>query len=467
MLVDEGTYSLRASRADLEVIAKAPIAIRSLKGAEVTKLDQGNVDGKHGIRLNHIGSVLDGFQFLNGSGCSWNYAGVYLQHIKGHVQNCIFSGPKLNINNCSGVQSGTTWGATSSVGWFRNCVFRNGTYNPSTGNYFGAPVNVGGCIVDSCVFTNNVGCKTIRMTDAIVRNCLFADNVSKQASYGAGGGLYLNGASLVENCTFVNNKAEYRGGAMYGTAVAVNCAFSGNKTTADSDGADLYGTDVRTLNCLSANFAVEELVNGNKLGVPTFADAENRDFRPTGVSPSIDAGAYTQAAYTPGATDLVGSNRVNKVVDIGCYEYVPTGDEPLAVNVLADVQSGVDALTVAFTATVSGSDDVSYAWDFGDGTTSTEANPQHFYAKAGYYTVTLTVTDNKDATRTATFADGKDMIKIKPTTCYVRKSGESTPVEPYATPETAANDVYTAFLVGSSKIDVGEGNIPMGGILHD
>ena len=462
MLVDEGTYSLRASGADLEVIAEAPIAIRSLKGAEVTKLDQGNANGKYGIRLNHIGSVLDGFQFLNGSGCSWNYAGVYLQHIKGHVQNCIFSGPKLNINNCSGVQSGTTWGATSSVGWFRNCVFRNGTYNPSTGNYFGAPVNVGGCIVDSCVFTNNIGCKTIRMTDAIVRNCLFADNTSKQASYGAGGGLYLNGASLVENCTFVNNKAEYRGGAMYGTAVAVNCAFSGNKTTADSDGADLYGTDVRTLNCLSANFAVEELVNGNKLGVPTFADAENRDFRPTGVSPSIDAGAYTQAAYTPGATDLVGSNRVNKVVDIGCYEYVPTGDEPLAVNVLADVQSGVDALTVAFTATVSGSDDVSYAWDFGDGTTSTEANPQHFYAKAGYYTVTLTVTDNKDATRTATFADGKDMIKIKPTTCYVRKSGESTPVEPYATPETAANDVYTAFLVGSSKIDVGEGNIPMG-----
>ena len=462
MLVDEGTYSMRASGANFEVIAEAPIAIRSQKGAEVTKLDQGNTNGKYGIRLNHIGSVLDGFQFYNGSGCSWNYAGVYLQHVKGHVQNCIFSGPKLNIQNCSGVQSGTTKDETSSVGWFRNCVFRNGAYNSGTGSYFGSPVNVGGCIVDSCVFTNNVGCKTIRMTDAIVRNCLFADNTSKQASYGDGGGLYLNGASLVENCTFINNKAEYRGGAMHGTAVAVNCAFGGNKATVSSNGADLFGTGVRTLNCLSANFTDDELVNGNKLGVPTFADAENRDFRPTGVSPSVNAGAYTRAAYGLGATDLDGLNRVNQVVDIGCYEYVPSGDEPLAVNVLADVQSGVDALTVTFSATVSGSDDVSYVWDFGDGATSTEANPTHHYAAAGYYTVNLTVTDNKDDTRTATFADGKDMIKIKPTTCYVRKSGESTPVEPYVTPETAANDVYTAYLVGSRKIDVGEGGIPMG-----
>ena len=178
-----------------------------------------------------------------------------------------------------------------------------------------------------------------------MRNVLFGDNVLKQSSGGDGGGLYLIVAGLVENCRFVNNKAEHGGGAFYGTAVAVNCAFSGNKTTTGGNGADLYGTDVRTLNCLSANFAVEELVNGNKLGVPTFADADNRDFRPPGVSPSIDAGAYTLSAYTPGATDLVGSNRVNKVVDIGCYEYVPTGDEPLAVNVLADVQSGVDALT--------------------------------------------------------------------------------------------------------------------------
>jgi|GEM_PF-2690558 len=34
---------------------------------------------------------------------------------------------------------------------------------------------------------------------------------------------------------------------------------------------------------------------------------------------------------------------------------------------------------------------LSYAWDFGDGTTSTEANPQHVYPSEGVYPVTLTI----------------------------------------------------------------------------
>ena len=38
-----------------------------------------------------------------------------------------------------------------------------------------------------------------------------------------------------------------------------------------------------------------------------------------------------------------------------------------------------------------------YAWDFGDGTTSTEANPTHTYSAAGPYDVRLTVTDDDGA----------------------------------------------------------------------
>ena len=34
-----------------------------------------------------------------------------------------------------------------------------------------------------------------------------------------------------------------------------------------------------------------------------------------------------------------------------------------------------------------------YAWDFGDGTTSTEASPEHTYAAEGTYEAVLTVTD--------------------------------------------------------------------------
>jgi PKD repeat protein len=36
----------------------------------------------------------------------------------------------------------------------------------------------------------------------------------------------------------------------------------------------------------------------------------------------------------------------------------------------------------------------SYLWDFGDGTTSTDQNPQHTYTVLVKYVATLTVTDN-------------------------------------------------------------------------
>jgi len=40
--------------------------------------------------------------------------------------------------------------------------------------------------------------------------------------------------------------------------------------------------------------------------------------------------------------------------------------------------------------------DVSYVWDFGDGSTSTETNPTHTYPEIGFYSARLVVTENDD-----------------------------------------------------------------------
>jgi PKD repeat protein len=55
-------------------------------------------------------------------------------------------------------------------------------------------------------------------------------------------------------------------------------------------------------------------------------------------------------------------------------------------------------------------DDLSYAWNFGDGVTSFMENPTHVYTKAGTYTVTLTVTDS----RGGTFSDTFEVVVTKP-----------------------------------------------------
>lgn len=63
---------------------------------------------------------------------------------------------------------------------------------------------------------------------------------------------------------------------------------------------------------------------------------------------------------------------------------------------------------------------VSWAWDFGDGTTSTEKNPVHNYAAAGYYDAKLTATSEDGTTITK---EVKLALEITP---YVLLTGGAT-----------------------------------------
>ena len=83
--------------------------------------------------------------------------------------------------------------------------------------------------------------------------------------------------------------------------------------------------------------------------------------------------------------------------DSGIYriDYIAGERAPIAVAV-GTPTSGPAPLTVQFSSAGSRDPDggaLTYAWAFGDGDTSTEANPSHTYATTGNYTAQLTVTN--------------------------------------------------------------------------
>ena len=82
----------------------------------------------------------------------------------------------------------------------------------------------------------------------------------------------------------------------------------------------------------------------------------------------------------------------------------PPGNQPPTAVAEADPDSGVPPLTVNFTGSDSSDEDgtiVDYLWDFGDGSTSNQADPTHVYQSSGTYTSILTLMDDDDLTGTA------------------------------------------------------------------
>ena len=81
------------------------------------------------------------------------------------------------------------------------------------------------------------------------------------------------------------------------------------------------------------------------------------------------------------------------------------GPFPPTAKAAATPNAGPAPLTVQFSS--AGSSDpygqaLGYSWDFGDGSTSTTANPSHVYSANGTYTVKLTVTGGGGQTATST-----------------------------------------------------------------
>jgi parallel beta-helix repeat protein len=126
--------------------------------------------------------------------------------------------------------------------------------------------------------------------------------------------------------------------------------------------------------------------NGNISVDPLFFDPGDNDYHLCLGSPAVDAGDATGLNLP--STDFEGNPRViGANVDIGAYEFNPNAS--LRVNFKGDTVTGPAPLSVQFTSLVT-ADVTAYLWDFGDGTSSTLADPAHTFGP-GTYTVSLGV----------------------------------------------------------------------------
>ncbi|MCB9234713.1 MAG: T9SS type A sorting domain-containing protein [Bacteroidia bacterium] len=136
---------------------------------------------------------------------------------------------------------------------------------------------------------------------------------------------------------------------------------------------------------------------------------------------SPDLGDYTWYDAATGGNMLGTGDTLNTAVLSGPTSFYAeldgggycSGRGSISIGILQQPSGGsftysVLGNMVTFTSTVSGT--VTYAWDFGDGSgTSTQANPTYTYANAGFYTVTLVISN---ACGSQTITNQVDVVSV-------------------------------------------------------
>jgi PKD repeat protein len=127
-----------------------------------------------------------------------------------------------------------------------------------------------------------------------------------------------------------------------------------------------------------------------------YGDSEEKEITfSTAQSPSCQFFSVANYNITLTVTDSMGSNTLTKIA----YIVVTSSPTVPIASFTATPLTGTTPLTVTFTSTSNVL--TGHTWTFGDGGTSTATNPSHVYASSGYYTVSLTVT-NESGTDTET-----------------------------------------------------------------
>jgi PKD repeat protein len=214
-------------------------------------------------------------------------------------------------------------------------------------------------------------------------------------AYGTSSGSYTSTVDAGNKTTY--SVSGLQDGAKYFFAVK---AYDTNKTVESAFSNEINATAAATAPAITADFSANKTSGAAPLTVD-FTPATTGtitswkwDF-PGSYTPSVtnSSAKVTTVTYpTPGtySVSLTVTGSSGSVTKTKPSYITVSGEAPVA-NFSATPTSGVAPLAVNFTDTSAGSI-TSRSWNFGDGSTSTAANPSHTYSVTGSYTVSLTVT---------------------------------------------------------------------------
>ena len=152
----------------------------------------------------------------------------------------------------------------------------------------------------------------------------------------------------------------------------------------------------------TSNYLIVSFVDAS---TPGNSDINNWswDFDGDGVNDTSGVGPHTYTYASPGtytvSLTVTDENNLtsSKETDVTVEEYTETGPA-------ASFSFSANFLEVTFTdiSAAGNGEIITWSWDFGDGSTSTEQNPIHTYEEDGTYSVSLTVTDENSLVDTYT-----------------------------------------------------------------
>jgi len=140
--------------------------------------------------------------------------------------------------------------------------------------------------------------------------------------------------------------------------------------------------------------------DGNTLTIPGGSSYDFTGTVTVSQTASLDAGTVSIQVHGIAAGDWL-SSWPTYTNSITVYPITT-----LVASVTGNPNSGTAPLDVNFQSAVTGGiSPYTYSWVFGDGDTSSSANPTHTYSAAGSYTAQVTVTDSASSTNRQTASD--------------------------------------------------------------